>query len=117
MDIELFVNITSRAWALPILSKLHKGIAARQAPLLAATGVPPDGAGHCRGCNRQQNSKRSGGGRSRTAAQVMDIAGSDLALCTKPFQPDQTKSAQHHGSGLVPIVEGDGKQAVGLPQR
>ncbi len=39
MDIELFVNITSRAWALPILSKLHEGIAARQAPLLAATGA------------------------------------------------------------------------------
>ncbi len=35
----LFVNITSRAWALPILSKLHEGIAGRQAPLLAATGA------------------------------------------------------------------------------
>lgn len=39
MDIELFVNITSRAWAMPILSSLHSGVAGRQAPLLAATGA------------------------------------------------------------------------------
>jgi len=39
MDIELIVNITSKAWALPILAQLHAGIAARQAPLLAATGA------------------------------------------------------------------------------
>ena len=39
MDIKLLVNITSRAWALPILSSLHSGIAGRQAPLLAATGA------------------------------------------------------------------------------
>jgi DNA-binding HxlR family transcriptional regulator len=39
MYIKLFVNITSRAWALPILSNLHEGIAGRQAPLLAATGA------------------------------------------------------------------------------
>lgn len=39
MDINLFVNITSRAWAVPILSNLHAGIAGRQAPLLAATGA------------------------------------------------------------------------------
>ena len=39
MDIGLFVNITSRAWAMPILSRLHSGIAGRQAPLLAATGA------------------------------------------------------------------------------
>ncbi|WP_298922201.1 winged helix-turn-helix transcriptional regulator [uncultured Roseobacter sp.] len=39
MDIELFVNTTSRAWAVPILAKLHAGIAGRQAPLLAATGA------------------------------------------------------------------------------
>ncbi len=39
MDIKLLVNITSRAWALPILSSLHTGIAGRQAPLLAATGA------------------------------------------------------------------------------
>lgn len=39
MDISLFVNITSRAWALPILSNLHTGVAGRQAPLLAATGA------------------------------------------------------------------------------
>jgi len=39
MNIETFVNITSRAWALPILSNLHAGIAGRQATLLAATGA------------------------------------------------------------------------------
>lgn len=39
MDIETFVNTTSRAWAIPILANLHAGIAARQAPLLAATGA------------------------------------------------------------------------------
>lgn len=39
MDIKLFVNITSRAWALPILSNLHTGVAGRQAPLLTATGA------------------------------------------------------------------------------
>jgi len=39
MDITLLVNITSRAWALPILSSLHAGVAGRQAPLLAATGA------------------------------------------------------------------------------
>ncbi|WP_306114012.1 MULTISPECIES: winged helix-turn-helix transcriptional regulator [unclassified Roseovarius] len=39
MDIQLFVNVTSRAWAIPILSNLHAGVAGRQAPLLAATGA------------------------------------------------------------------------------
>ncbi|MVO15316.1 transcriptional regulator [Rhodobacteraceae bacterium CY05] len=39
MHIESFVNITSRAWALPILSSMHAGIAGRQAPLLVATGA------------------------------------------------------------------------------
>ena len=39
MDIKLFVNITSKAWALPILSNLHTGVAGRQAPLLTATGA------------------------------------------------------------------------------
>ena len=39
MDINRFVNLTSRAWAVPILSQLHLGIAGRQAPLLAATGA------------------------------------------------------------------------------
>ena len=39
MYINLFVNITSKAWALPILSSLHVGVAGRQAPLLAATGA------------------------------------------------------------------------------
>ncbi len=39
MNITAFVNITSRAWAIPILSHLHAGVAGRQAPLLAATGA------------------------------------------------------------------------------
>lgn len=39
MYIKSFVNITSRAWTLPILSSLHKGVAGRQATLLAATGA------------------------------------------------------------------------------
>lgn len=39
MDIKTFVNMTSRAWSIPILSSLHAGIAGRQAPLLAATGA------------------------------------------------------------------------------
>lgn len=39
MDINLFVNITSRAWALPILAQLQSGTPGRQAPLLAATGA------------------------------------------------------------------------------
>ncbi len=39
MNIEMIVNITSRAWAMPILSSLHLGVAGRQAPLLVATGA------------------------------------------------------------------------------
>lgn len=39
MYIGSFVNITARAWALPILASLHAGVAGRQAPLLAATGA------------------------------------------------------------------------------
>lgn len=39
MDIGSFVNLTSRAWALPILASLHAGVAGRQATLLAATGA------------------------------------------------------------------------------
>lgn len=39
MDINLFVNLTSRSWALPILSSLHDGVPGRQAPLLVATGA------------------------------------------------------------------------------
>lgn len=39
MDIKTFVNITSRAWTLPILSNLHDGVAGRQATLLTATGA------------------------------------------------------------------------------
>ncbi|WP_417671989.1 winged helix-turn-helix transcriptional regulator [Roseibium sp.] len=39
MDIATFVNLTSRAWALPILSCLHDGVPGRQAPLLSAIGA------------------------------------------------------------------------------
>ena len=39
MYIASFVNITSRAWAMPILSYLHDGVPGRQATLLAATGA------------------------------------------------------------------------------
>lgn len=39
MDIKFFVNITSRAWAVSILSNLHRGVAGRQATLIAATGA------------------------------------------------------------------------------
>lgn len=39
MDITSLVNITSRAWALSILSNLHEGVAGRQAALLTATGA------------------------------------------------------------------------------
>ena len=39
MYIDSFVNITSRAWAIPILSSLHVGVAGRQAALLTATGA------------------------------------------------------------------------------
>ncbi len=39
MNISTFVNITARAWALPILSSLQAGVPGRQAPLLAATGA------------------------------------------------------------------------------
>lgn len=35
----MFVKITSRAWALPILSNLHEGVPGRQATLLTATGA------------------------------------------------------------------------------
>lgn len=39
MDIEALVNLTSRAWSLPILARLHEDVPGRQAPLLAATGA------------------------------------------------------------------------------
>ena len=39
MDIKLIVNITSRAWSLPILACLSEGTPGRQAPLLKATGA------------------------------------------------------------------------------
>lgn len=35
----MLVNVTSRAWSMPILSSLHSGVAGRQAPLLVATGA------------------------------------------------------------------------------
>ncbi len=37
MDIELLVNLTSKAWSLKILALLHSGVPGRQAPLIAAT--------------------------------------------------------------------------------
>ena len=37
MDIETLVKLTSRAWSLSILARLHAGVPGRQAPLLAAT--------------------------------------------------------------------------------
>jgi len=39
MDIKHIVNLTSRAWSLPILAAMHSGVAGRQAPLLHATGA------------------------------------------------------------------------------
>jgi DNA-binding HxlR family transcriptional regulator len=39
MDINSLVNLTSRAWALPILACLNDGVPGRQAPLLTATGA------------------------------------------------------------------------------
>lgn len=39
MKVELLVKLTSKAWALKILSLMHEGVAGRQAPLLAATNA------------------------------------------------------------------------------
>ncbi|MEL6503691.1 MAG: winged helix-turn-helix transcriptional regulator [Pseudomonadota bacterium] len=39
MDINSLVNITTRAWALPVLAALHRGVPGRQASLLTATGA------------------------------------------------------------------------------
>jgi len=39
MYIRALVNITHRAWALPILAHMHQGVAGRQAALLSATGA------------------------------------------------------------------------------
>lgn len=39
MDINDLVKVTSKAWALTILSVMHSGVPARQAPLLAACGA------------------------------------------------------------------------------
>ncbi len=39
MDIGDLVKLTSRAWALDILAAIHRGVPARQAPLLASCGA------------------------------------------------------------------------------
>ena len=39
MDIKQLVKVTAKGWSLSILSHLHAGITARQAPLLAACGA------------------------------------------------------------------------------
>jgi DNA-binding HxlR family transcriptional regulator len=39
MDISLLVKIASKAWALTILSLIHRGVPMRQAPLLMASGA------------------------------------------------------------------------------
>ncbi|MEP5729053.1 MAG: winged helix-turn-helix transcriptional regulator [Sulfitobacter sp.] len=39
MDINLIVNISSRAWSLRILALMHQGTPGRQAPLLAKTNA------------------------------------------------------------------------------
>ncbi len=39
MDTKSLVKLTSRAWSLSILAKLHAGVPGRQAPLIAATGA------------------------------------------------------------------------------
>ncbi|MBO6765252.1 winged helix-turn-helix transcriptional regulator [Maricaulis sp.] len=39
MDINLLVNLTSKAWSLKILSLLDGGVPGRQAPLIAASGA------------------------------------------------------------------------------
>ncbi|WP_291729911.1 winged helix-turn-helix transcriptional regulator [Leisingera sp. F5] len=39
MDINALVNITARAWALPVLAHLHEGVPGRQAALLQAAGA------------------------------------------------------------------------------
>ncbi len=39
MNIELLVNLTSKAWSLKILALLDSGIPGRQAPLIAATSA------------------------------------------------------------------------------
>lgn len=39
MDINQIVNMTARAWCLPILDAMASGVPARQAPLLKATGA------------------------------------------------------------------------------
>ena len=39
MNMQLLVNLTSKAWSLKILARLHAGVSGRQAPLIAATGA------------------------------------------------------------------------------
>jgi len=116
MDIDAFVNATSRAWAIPILSNLHAGIAGRQAPLLAATGA------------------------NRTAfAQSMDHLIS-IGLLERnpgyghPLRPEfrltqpgvpaaaiaqryKTKPANDYRSRVIAIAEDDGKEKLGAAQR
>ncbi len=39
MNMQLLVNLTSKAWSLKILAQLHAGVSGRQAPLITATGA------------------------------------------------------------------------------
>ena len=39
MNINAFVNITSKAWSIPILASLHAGVPGRQASLISRTGA------------------------------------------------------------------------------
>ena len=39
MDIRTLVNVTSRAWSLDILERMHSGVPGRQAALVSATGA------------------------------------------------------------------------------
>jgi len=39
MDIDLLVKLSARAWSIPILAALHRGVPGRQAALLHATGA------------------------------------------------------------------------------
>lgn len=46
MDIADLVKLTSKAWSLAILSRMHEGIPGRQAALLAASGANRTAFGH-----------------------------------------------------------------------
>lgn len=39
MDINPLVNVTARAWALPVLAAMHDGVIGRQSRLIGATGA------------------------------------------------------------------------------